>query len=301
MLLVAVGGYQAGTCERAVEPVTRKPASSMPSTFAPAASPSSVPEGSQPLPGRKQPPGGPDVRPSRRIPLEWAAPRRLASAFASARIPGIAASWAVVLVILGSTPMAFAEANPNADSIIATAVAGPPVSLDYRAPGFALTDQGGRLLSLASMRGKVVLLLFIDPVSPSDGRLIAEEAKMTDHLLGRQSAAVELVAVALSPAPLSDGYLAAFDERERLSRLPNWDFLTGPLGQLEETWNQYHVFAAVPPHGGRVVHNDLAYVIDAAGQVRTELNDDPAPGTASLQSSFAVQFEQVIEQAISSR
>ncbi len=301
LLLVAVGGYLAVTCAPATEPVTRMPASSLPSTCPPAANPGAVPGGSQPLPGGQQPPSGPDVRRSRPTLPEWAGPRRLASAFASARIPGVVASWAVALLILGGTPMAFAEANPNADPIIATAMAGPPISLDYPAPSFALTDQGGRLLSLASMRGKIVLLLFIDPISPSDGHLIAQEAKMADALLGRQSAAVELVAVALSPGPLSDGYLAAFDERERLSGLPNWNFLTGPLGQLNEIWKQYHVFAGVPPDGGRVVHNDLAYVIDAAGQVRTELNDDPVPGTASSQSSFAVEFAQVIEQAIGSR
>ena len=39
-----------------------------------------------------------------------------------------------------------------------------------------------------------------------------------------------------------------------------------------------------------IAHNDVAYVIDATGRTRAELNFDPGPGTASTQSSFAAEL-----------
>ncbi len=151
-------------------------------------------------------------------------------------------------------------------------------------------------VSLADLRGKVVLLGFLDPLGGADSRQIASEAMMADKLLGSRSAAVDLVAVALNPADDTTAELMAFDRREGLAGLRNWRFLTGPLRQLREVWLSYHMFA-VASHGV-LVHNDLAYVIDATGQVRTELNDDPGPGTDSSESAFAVEFEQAVEHGI---
>ena len=37
-------------------------------------------------------------------------------------------------------------------------------------------------------------------------------------------------------------------------------------------------------------HNDVAYVIDASGRTRTELNFDPGPGRPAPKSSFAVEL-----------
>lgn len=41
------------------------------------------------------------------------------------------------------------------------------------------------------------------------------------------------------------------------------------------------------PAGGMILHSDAAYVIDASGRTRYELNMDPGPGTSSTKSSFA--------------
>jgi hypothetical protein len=47
-------------------------------------------------------------------------------------------------------------------------------------------------------------------------------------------------------------------------------------------------------------HSDLAYVIDGNGHTRTELNFDPGPGTASSESSFAVELSDAAEQVMKS-
>ena len=55
--------------------------------------------------------------------------------------------WRIVLV--GAAPMAAAAANRTADPILALAIAGNSAPMDFPAPGFSLTDQNGRPVSLA--------------------------------------------------------------------------------------------------------------------------------------------------------
>ena len=54
------------------------------------------------------------------------------------------AAGALGLIILGAAPMAAAQASPNADPILAEAIAGSAAPLDFPAKGFQLTDQHGR-------------------------------------------------------------------------------------------------------------------------------------------------------------
>jgi hypothetical protein len=48
-----------------------------------------------------------------------------------------------------------------------------------------------------------------------------------------------------------------------------------------------------------IAHSDLAYVIDQHGYVRTELNFEPGPGTASTQSSFAAELTSAADRVLS--
>jgi cytochrome oxidase Cu insertion factor (SCO1/SenC/PrrC family) len=203
--------------------------------------------------------------------------------------------WALVIVFLGAVPMAMAQTNRSADPIIAEAVAGDAAPLDYTAPAFQLTDQYGRPASLAGLRGKVVLLTFLDPVCTSDCPLIAQEFRASDQMLGRAAGDVELVAIVANPIYRSVAYTRAFDQQERLTALPNWLYLTGTLGQLQRAWQKYSVAAEILAAGGMIAHSDVAFVIDASGHVRSELNFDPGPGTSSTESSFAAELANAAE------
>jgi len=225
-------------------------------------------------------------------------PARLARAFGAASTRAVLAVWAAVLIVIGAAPLALAQANPNADPIIAQAIDGNAAPLDYAAPAFRLTDQDGRQVSLASLRGKVVLLTFLDPVCTSDCPLIAQEFRQADQVLGARSSRVELVAIVANPLYRSVAYTRAFDEQERLTGLPNWLYLTGSEAQLQQAWKNYAVAAQVLSAGGMIGHSDVAYVIDARGRTRTELDFDPGPGTASTQSSFAVELSDAARQAL---
>jgi len=232
------------------------------------------------------------AEPARTGPAEPARslPSRLALSFGSASLRAVLAGWAAAVVLVGAAPMALAQASPTADPIISEAIDGSAAQLDFAAPAFTLTDQDGRAVSLASLRGKVVLLTFLDPVCTSDCPLIAQEFRAADQMLGASSRRVEMVAIVANPVYRATAYTRAFDSQEGMARLPNWLYLTGSLAELRQAWKNYGIAAQILPAGGMIAHNDVAYVIDASGRTRTELNFDPGPGTASSESSFAAEL-----------
>ncbi len=174
-----------------------------------------------------------------------AAPRWLASA----SFRSVAALGAIGVVILGAAPMAAAQANPVADPILALAIDGSSAPADYPAPAFSLTDQHGRAVTLASLRGKVVLLTFLDPVCTSDCPLEAQEFRQAGQMLGADARHVKLVAVVANPVDYQVGYTRAFDRQEHLNGIANWLYLTGALPQLRHVWEAYGVTAQVEPGG----------------------------------------------------
>ena len=231
----------------------------------------------------------------------WQAqPARLARSFGAASTGAVVAVWAVAIVLLGAAPMALAQTNRNASPIIAQAIDGDSAPMDSKAPAFTLTDQNGKQVSLASLRGKVVLLTFLDPVCTSDCPQIAQEFKGTDQVLGAKSRNVELVAIVANPLYRSTAYTRAFDAEQRLTKVPNWLYLTGSLAQLQQAWKNYAIAADIVPSGGMIAHNDVAYVIDPNGYTRNELDFDPGPGTASSKSSFSVELTNAAERFVRS-
>jgi cytochrome oxidase Cu insertion factor (SCO1/SenC/PrrC family) len=227
-------------------------------------------------------------------------PASVRRSVAAASFRTVASAGAVGLIILGAAPMAAAQASPNADPILAQAIGNSGTALNIPAPGFRLTDQHGRTVSLASLRGKVVLLTFLDPVCTSDCPLIAQELRAADQLLGATSSRVELVAIVANPVYHQVADTQAFDRQESLSQIPNWLYLTGSLPQLEQVWKDYGITTEILPAGAMIGHSDLAYVIDQAGRAREELNTDPGPGTTATKSSFAVLLADAARQYLRS-
>jgi cytochrome oxidase Cu insertion factor (SCO1/SenC/PrrC family) len=225
-------------------------------------------------------------------------PASVPGSLAGASIRSVAAAGAVGMIILGAAPMAAAQASPVADTILAQAIDGSSARENYRAPAFSLTDQHGRPVSLASLRGKVVLLTFLDPVCTTDCPLIAQEFRQASQLLAADSRHVELVAVNYNPLYTQVAYTRAFDRQEGLSGVPNWLYLTGSRPQLQQTWRGYGLPNEILPAGAMIGHGDYAFVIDQAGHVRQELNFDPGPATASTKSSFAAELTDAAQQLL---
>lgn len=215
-------------------------------------------------------------------------PAAVRQSVATATLGSVASAGALAVVVLGAAPMAAAQASPNAATILALAISGSSAPMNYPAKSFQLVDQRGRSVSLASLRGKVVLLTFLDPVCTSTCPLIAQEFRAADQILGSASSDVELVAIAANPVFYQQTYIRSFTREEHLNHVPNWLFLTGPLPRLRQVWKDYGIAAETEPGGAMVGHSEVAFVIDRTGQVRRELNDDPGPGTAPTKASFAV-------------
>jgi cytochrome oxidase Cu insertion factor (SCO1/SenC/PrrC family) len=207
-------------------------------------------------------------------------------ALASGGARSVAALGAVGVIFAGAAPMAAASADRNADPIIAQALTGGSLSLDRSAPGFQLTSQSGRPVTLTSLRGKVVVLTFLDPVCPDCG-VIASEMRAADNLLGASAEQVEFVAIAASTMHSGAVFIQAFDRQANLTEVPNWLFLTGTVAQLQRVWNRYE---EIVPHlmAGMMARSVVTFVIDASGRIRHAVKNGSGPGTASTRSSFAV-------------
>jgi cytochrome oxidase Cu insertion factor (SCO1/SenC/PrrC family) len=214
-------------------------------------------------------------------------PAVLYQSFATATINSVASVSALGVVILGAAPMAAAQANSGASTILAQSLAGSVAPMDYPVKDFQLTDQNGHTVTPATLRGKVVLLTFLDPVCTSACPLIAQEFRSAGQLLGSSSSRVELVAIVANPVFYQRTYTRAFTQQEGLAQVPNWQFLTGPVPTLRKVWADYGIDSEVEPGGSMVGHTEVAYVIDPSGHIREEFEDDPGPGTAATEASVA--------------
>jgi cytochrome oxidase Cu insertion factor (SCO1/SenC/PrrC family) len=221
-----------------------------------------------------------------------------ALAFAGAPMRVIAGIAALGVIIVGAAPMAFASVNKTADPITAEALSGTNGQLDTPAPNFTLTSQDGRQVSLASLRGKVVLLSFLDPVCTTDCPVIAAEMRVADAMLGSKARDAELVAVVANPTYTSLAYTRAFDLQEGLDTVPNWLYLTGSVSQLASVWHDFGIEVEDLPAGAMAAHNDIAFVISAKGEEEREISDDPGPGTNATQSSFSSMLADSVLQSM---
>jgi cytochrome oxidase Cu insertion factor (SCO1/SenC/PrrC family) len=228
-------------------------------------------------------------------------PSRMREYVKAATFGTMASLTAIGVIVVGIVPMASAQTSPAASTILAQSVDGSAVPVDAAAPGFTLTDQDGRQMSLSSLRGKVVLLTFLDPVCVTECPLIAREFWEAGQLLSaRQRSQVELVAVNINPDYSQLAYIRAFDQQEDMKAIPDWKFLTGTPAQLRKVYSSYGVASEDLPAGAMLGHSDIAFVIDQSGIMQQNLNFDPGPGTEATLSSFASELASAATQTLGS-
>lgn len=135
------------------------------------------------------------------------------------------------------------------------------------APGFALTDQRGRRISLSSLRGRVLVLEPMDPKCTNLCPLISQEFIYAAGPLGAANSRVAFVGINVNQYHARPADLMAFSHLHHLDRLSNWYFLTGTTAQLKRVWHEYAI-AVQPSRTGDVTHSALMYFIDAHGRER---------------------------------
>lgn len=177
---------------------------------------------------------------------------------------GVAAGVAVLLV--GASPRTSVDSAPVSERPAATWAAGK-----LRAPDIELVDQNGAPLSLASYRGRPVLVTFIDPLCRSYCPL---EAKHLNDVVRSFPARSRPAIVAVSVNVRGNARAYLLQDVAKWKLVPQWRWGVGSEAQLARVWKRYHVgvlvttkkIAGVTVHD--VVHTEVAYVVDAAGYQR---------------------------------
>jgi cytochrome oxidase Cu insertion factor (SCO1/SenC/PrrC family) len=138
----------------------------------------------------------------------------------------------------------------------------PGTHLSGAAPGFTLTDQFGKRVSLRSLRGKVVVVSFNDPKCTTICPLTTTALLHAKELLGPAASRVELVGVGANPEATQVKWVRAYSKAHGM--LHKWRFLTGSLPELRRVWAAYGISAQVMQ--GSIDHTPATFVIDSRGR-----------------------------------
>jgi len=226
--------------------------------------------------------------------------RRLSTMSAIRRAWLVTAACAVaVLLVAGLVTVAVAARRHDAAASAPQRPSGIPASVSLpainlmglspvlakAAPGFRLTDQNGRTLALSSLRGKVVVLNFMDPHCTDICPLVSQEFVDAQHDLGKAAGQVVFAAVNVNQFFNRVADVAAFSSEHQLSSIPSWHFFTGPVNSLQATWRGYDVAVEAPNPKADIVHTSVMYFIGPDGRERyiaVPMDDHTASGTAYL-------------------
>jgi cytochrome oxidase Cu insertion factor (SCO1/SenC/PrrC family) len=168
-------------------------------------------------------------------------------------------AWGVTRLIIrrqqAGAQVAASSSNP--------AIGGFPIA-GRPAPDFKLTDQFGQSVTLSSLRGREVVLAFIDARCKSLCPLTAEIMYDARARLG-SSASSRIALVAVNANPAATGITEVQSWSIQHGMLHQWLFLTGAPQQLQSIYHQYQVYDQVSQSNG-VVHDPATFIIDAQGR-----------------------------------
>ncbi|MGH3002691.1 MAG: SCO family protein [Gaiellaceae bacterium] len=186
--------------------------------------------------------------------------------------------WAVVLGVAAVAGAAFAilrdqraPAAIDAPAASRFAAAATWAAGTRKAPDFQLTDQHGKPISLASLRGRPAIVTFIDPLCRN---LCPLEAKILMQAVQRIPAAKRptIVSVSVNPWGNTKADFALDAKHWRLG--PEWRWAAGSHAKLAAVWQKYEIGVQVQKKvvAGvtvrEIVHTEGSYVIDGNGYER---------------------------------
>jgi protein SCO1/2 len=139
------------------------------------------------------------------------------------------------------------------------------------APDFRLTDQNGGAFSLRSLRGRPVLVTFIDPLCRN---LCPLEAKVLNDVVRRAAPADRPAIAAVSVNPSGDTPRAFRQDAVKWQLVPQWRWGIGSHAALARVWRDYEIGVSVAKRTivgitvHEVSHTEATYVVDASGHER---------------------------------
>jgi cytochrome oxidase Cu insertion factor (SCO1/SenC/PrrC family) len=155
---------------------------------------------------------------------------------------------------------------PLSDGPAATWAAG-----EHRAPSFRLTDQNGTTVSLNALRGRPVLVTFIDPLCRNYCPI---EAQRLNDVVRAFPQGSKPVIVAVSVNVYGNAHSILMEDARKWKLVPEWRWAIGRSAALGRVWNAYYVevltqtktLAGITVH--TIAHTEGAYLIDAKGYQR---------------------------------
>jgi cytochrome oxidase Cu insertion factor (SCO1/SenC/PrrC family) len=140
-----------------------------------------------------------------------------------------------------------------------------------RAPDFRLTDQHGRPVSLAGLRGRPVLVTFIDPLCRNYCPI---EAQRLNDVVNTLPVGSKPAIVAVSVNVYGNAHSILMEDAQKWKLVPQWQWAIGQPSALSRVWSAYHVevLATTKKLAGvtvrTIAHTEGAYLIDAKGYER---------------------------------
>lgn len=183
---------------------------------------------------------------------------------------GAVAALGVVVGVL----LALLQLSHRSAAILGSAATAPPVSWPAGrrpAPDFRLADQYGRPVSLGALRGRPVLVTFIDPLCRNFCPL---EAEQLNELVRALPTAQRPAIVAVSVNVYGNARMNLLQDVAKWRLVPEWRWAVGGRRQLASVWRRYQIgvevatkrIAGVTVH--EVSHTEAAYLIDSRGYER---------------------------------
>lgn len=180
----------------------------------------------------------------------------------------LATGAALALLLTGLTGVVVRVRTAGVEVFDATASGHALTRVDDAAPGFALTDQERRTVTLDSLRGRPVLVTFAYAHCETVCPVIVSEVIAARRRQGKD--APELLVITLDPW------------RDTTSRLPSiaraWGLgrgehvLSGEAEEVERALTAWRVPRSRNSRTGDISHPAMVYVLSADGRIRYVLN-----------------------------
>ncbi len=144
-------------------------------------------------------------------------------------------------------------------------------------PGFNLTDQDNRRVSLTDFRGKVVIISFIFVNCPTSCPLVTAKLASIHHELKGKD--LHFISITIDPIHDTPAALKGYANQFRGMDFRSWSFLTGTYQEIEDVLFDYKFSVQRRAKRGRtgevvsvslVDHAVKTFLIDRKGMMRFE-------------------------------
>jgi protein SCO1/2 len=172
---------------------------------------------------------------------------------------------AAVAALAGCGATAAPKVEVSAPTAPTSKFRGGVVTPPRRAQPIALHDAWGRPVTLASLRGKYVLVTFLYVHCPDVCPLIAQNLNAALEQLGASRNQVRVLAVSVDPKGDTAAAVRRYVAQRHL--VPQFRYLIGSKAQLKRVWAAWHVLA-VDSSPGVVDHVAYTALVDPQGRQR---------------------------------